>query len=149
MIDRERLEEMRVFAREVREDLERREAEDPLGAFELAHPRAAPPALVFKVTDNAAVKRELEDGGQFAHRSKIVTSDGQVPPFSDEQIDIIAKVIAELRAEFQDVVRERVAVLEGKLELLTTLLQSKAVLDLPALPELKNGHRHDAGQPGR
>jgi hypothetical protein len=133
-MDPERLAEMRAYAAEVREDLERREAEDPLGAFELNQMRrAGPPALVFKVTDNAAVGCELESIGQ------IVQCDDRAP-FTYEQTEIMAVVIAELRAELQAEVaatlaplRERCARLEGQLTMLTTMLgaEESRAIDAP------------------
>jgi hypothetical protein len=121
MIDPERLEQMRRFAAEMREDLERRQAEDPLGAFELQQmQRAGPPAMVFKTHDN-------EIG--FQNCNPIA----DVPPFSDEQTEIMAAVIAGLRQELQDAVdatiaplRERCARLEGQITMLTTMLGGDA-----------------------
>ena len=121
MIDPERLEQMRRFAADVHEDLEQREAEDPLAAFELQlRQRAGPPAMVFKVTETPS-ETAVENAGSFS------------APFSAEQTEIMAAVIAGLRQELQAEVdatiaplRERCARLEGQIAMLTTMLGGDA-----------------------
>jgi hypothetical protein len=52
---------------------------------------------------------------------------GEQPPFSDEQIDIVAQALADLRSEFQDAVApltEQVAVLQGQVNVLLSLIGS-------------------------
>ena len=52
---------------------------------------------------------------------------GEQPPFSDEQIDIAAQALADLRSEFQDAVApltEQVAVLQSQVSVLTNLIGS-------------------------
>ena len=61
------------------------------------------------------------------------------PPFDDDQIDIIATVIAELRQDMQAMVdaalaplRERIASIEGQLTVLMTLLGADASRSIEA-----------------
>jgi hypothetical protein len=63
------------------------------------------------------------------------TNDGDVepPPFNDEQMDIIAAALAETKMDLQAriddataTLSQRLAVLEGKLDLLTNLLGNKS-----------------------
>jgi hypothetical protein len=78
-----------------------------------------PPAIVHKTRDNANVFD--------------VPDNGSPPPFDDLQIDIVATVIAEIRAETQDAIdaavaplQQRVAVLEGQVSMLVALLGADA-----------------------
>ena len=55
------------------------------------------------------------------------------PPFDDDQIDIVARVIAEIRDETQDAIdaalaplQQRIAVLEAQVSMLVTLLGGDA-----------------------
>jgi hypothetical protein len=57
--------------------------------------------------------------------------DEQPPQFSDDQIDVLAQALVDLRSEFQSMVddaisplRERLAWLEGEMGMLTTLLSN-------------------------
>ena len=96
MVDRERLEQMRAFADEVRADLEKRELEDPLGALELQQ-RAAirPPPVVFKTTETS----RAEPPGNLPEVDQA--------PFDDLQIDVLASAIAQLRQDL-DVTADKV-----------------------------------------
>jgi hypothetical protein len=103
MVDRERL-----------ADLEQREREEPVGQMEAISEiqnlkNQADTPVVFKTTDNALVDPRGND-----------TTCVDQPPFSHEQSEILAAVIATLRQELRrepDVTAAllvRVATLEGK-----------------------------------
>jgi hypothetical protein len=128
MIDRDKLLEMRRNADEIARDLEARERlafDDPIAGHDdlmaaLSPPirKSAMPVLVHKSRDNARVMPRQLDAG-----------DDLPPPFTDEQMDIIAEVIAQTRADCQDMIddalaplRQQLAVLQGQLDVLMTLL---------------------------
>ena len=84
-----------------------------------------PPPVVYKDRDNDTVLN--------------VPDNAVAPPFDDLQIDIVATVIAELRAETQAAIdaavaplQQRIAMLEGQVQMLTTLLGGDASRSLEA-----------------
>jgi hypothetical protein len=119
-LDEEYLRELRAQAAEVRADLEARELEDPMAAHEevMAATRSMP-AVIHKTLPNARVAPPSLD------------DDGEPPSFNDDQVEQLASVLSEFRSDLLQAVdeamtplRERIAVLEGKLDLLTILLGS-------------------------
>jgi hypothetical protein len=103
MVDPERLAEMRAYAAEVREDLERRE-QDPANWPEL---RRDAPQMIFKTHDNASVYANAAPAS---------------PLNNDELIDTIAETLAEEGDEIRREFEARIAKLEGQIEMLTSLL---------------------------
>jgi hypothetical protein len=128
MIDAEKLREMRAFAAEVREDLAMRELaaeEDHAQIMATTAATRASPAMIYKVKPDARVRRQVID--------EPGDSTDDVPPFSDEQVDVVAQVIADLRTEMRGdcqamidaalaPLRERIASIEGSLSTLIDLL---------------------------
>jgi hypothetical protein len=89
------------------------------------------PPIVYKVHDAG-----ISDGGYGSDGISIGYDD---PPFTDEQIDIVAQALAqsrtEVRTEMQELadllaaIRERVATIEGQLSVLMALLGSNSRTD--------------------
>jgi hypothetical protein len=112
-IDPDYLDQLRANAEAVRADLEEREANDP---------QLHVPEIVHK-TNMDARRVLLSDDGD-------TNGDDDVPPpLTDEQMDIIAQVLAQMRMDFQAAIedataplRERIATLEGQISILTSLL---------------------------
>jgi hypothetical protein len=104
-MDKEYLERLRAQAAEVRADLAEREANETI------MPTRSMPAVIHKTIADARVVAPPAD---------------ELPPeFSDDQLDIIAGALAEIRQDFRDQmeaalapIRERVAFLEGQLSIL-------------------------------
>lgn len=126
-LDADYLAELRASAAEVRADLEERERlfdADPEGMHDAVMAATRP--------------RELPHVGQLVHKE---FSGRQLPgrtlpgdandddPMTADQIEIISMVLAEVTIEFQNAIadaaaplRERIAVLEGQLSMLTNLI---------------------------
>jgi hypothetical protein len=125
MIDSAFLAVLRAQADEVRRDLAERERmvdADPIAAHDevMRATRPLMPSIIHKINDNALI---LPDD------SSDTNDDVEPPMFSDEQLDVLAQAMAEINLGIQTriedatlALRERIAVLEGKLDLLTMLL---------------------------
>jgi hypothetical protein len=122
MVDADYLEQLRADADEVRKDLAEREQTfdddyDPIASHDavMAATRSLPPAVVHKT--HVTPPRQFD---------RMDSNNDQEPPlFSDEQLDVVAEVLGEFRGELRneiDVLKERIANLEGQLSMLTTLL---------------------------
>jgi hypothetical protein len=95
------------------------------------------PSIVYKVRDAG-----ISDSGNGSDEFSIGYDDQ--PPFTEEQIDIVARALAQSRTEVSTemqeladsfaAIRERVATIEGQLSVLMTLLggDSKAVKTVEA-----------------
>jgi hypothetical protein len=112
-IDPAYLEQLRANAEEVRADLEEREANDP---------QLHVPEIVHKTTMDARVLPNDDDGNGNG-------DDPIPPPLTDEQMDIIAQVLAQMRMDFQAAIddaiaplRDRIATLEGSINTLMAML---------------------------
>ena len=138
-LDAEYLEELRANADAVRADLEEREANgshvthfDPEAEHDaiMAATRVPMPAIVHKTIEGkCAAPRIFNDNNN---------GDDQPSTFTAEQIEQLADVLAEFsmqfRMELEDTIdnavaplRSRIAVLEGQLSMLTSLLGEKAI----------------------
>jgi hypothetical protein len=108
MIDREKLREMRAFADECREDLERRELEDP----DLSVPvtREAP-QVIRKITNNATEVME---------RTSVASLDSARQMTDDDLAWAFAEQRNDMRKEFE----ARIAVLEARIDTLVAVLGS-------------------------
>ena len=130
-MDPEYLAQLRANAAEVRADLESREHHQRLleGDPQVQHDAimeatrvvrtTVVPEVVYKTHDNAVV------------RQRTISNADDVPPFADDQIDVLAEVLVQLREELQTMVdaavaplREKIANLEGQISVLTALLGS-------------------------
>ena len=118
-------EQLRQSSRELREDIERREM--------------VMPAIVYKVLDNSPAEDPAPLNG---YKSP---DEPEPPPFSDEQMDIIAATLAglreEMRAEFADtlaVMREKLARCEGMLLGMLGGEQSDRSLEVTSKPKPKS-----------
>jgi hypothetical protein len=121
VINPEYLEQLRKQAQEVREDLERRQAnathEDIMAATDVD--------IVRKTMDNALVYKTVDDA--------LVDTSREVPLFTDAQIDIIAVALADTRIGFRDAIAsliERVAALEAQVN---TLLETRSIPKLTVM----------------
>ena len=140
VIDPDYLEHLRAQAAEVRADLEERELrgtngtppfDDPeadhdfiMQATRPARQRAAMPEIIHKTNENARVL--LPDDGN--------GDDPIIPPtFTEEQLDVLAQVLSQIRMEFQATIddaiaaataplRDRIATLEGSINTLMAML---------------------------
>jgi hypothetical protein len=140
-IDAEYLEELRARAAEVRADLEEREAlaEDDHDAIMAKCRRvilkrfdstgSGDPVLVHKVRADARVPTDTGVSDELSHLGQLEEIATDAPPFTDEQVDIISMALAMMRQEYKGIaeaavapLRERVATLEGSIDMLMTLL---------------------------
>jgi hypothetical protein len=114
VIDPDRLAQMRAFADEVRDDLERRELEDgPVLDQPPQETRSEP--VIYKVIDSSG------NGGSIAEPAALLTSD----EIADAVAQALADVEADMRAEFEAALaplRERLAAMEARIETLLALL---------------------------
>jgi hypothetical protein len=135
-IDAEYLEKLRAYAAEVRADLAERQA----AAAEDHEAIMAQSREVLKRFDLDLVYKTNNNSSSEPRGSELIRGVSQPPltdqpftddpaPFTDEQIDVIATVIAEMRREFRDIadaatasLRERIASLEGANDMLMTML---------------------------
>jgi hypothetical protein len=76
-----------------------------------------------------------------------VPFDDDAPPLTDDQIEILADVLAQIRIEFRDTIddaiaplRERIAVLEGQISILTSLLGSDSSRSFEASETIRRLH---------
>jgi hypothetical protein len=145
VIDAEYLAQLRANAEEVRADLQERELvvyhhfEDPEAVHEEIMAATQPPMpTIVRKTNESPRRQAISSDGENTRRRVILVPDDdsdngdndQLPPiFNDEQTDALADVIADLRMEFQATVddaiaplRERIAVLEGKLDMLVSMV---------------------------
>ena len=114
---------MNAMTQEESERLERLLEDDPLVAHD-AIMRATRPSMPMIV-------RKEYSGRQPPLPSVADNGDEQPLQFSDDQIDVLAQALVDLRSEFQSMVddaisplRERLARLEGEMAMLTTLLSN-------------------------
>jgi hypothetical protein len=123
-MDPDRLAEMRAYAEEIREELAEREAaaENDPDLF-MMKTREVPSALVYKTRMNAPRQRDTN----FAN--ELQNSDDDQPEFTDGQMDIVATVLAQVFTENETAIkaavaplREKIALMEGQLSALMTLL---------------------------
>lgn len=135
MIDRDYLEILRANAEAVRADLEERESLLDEGDPQLAHEAildATRPPMPTVVHKTMVGKVQVEKRSQLRFPNDD-NGDDLPPPFTDEQIELLADTLAEFRMDFrmelQDMIeaavaplRDRIATLEGKLDMLTNLL---------------------------
>jgi hypothetical protein len=112
MVDPERLAEMRRYAAEIRADLERRELEDPV--FDVPQLRSAP-EMIFKTTENASAYAAAEPASQQ------LDSDDIADAIAEALLDASEDMQTEIRAVVTPL-RERIAVLEGQVATLLTVL---------------------------
>jgi hypothetical protein len=106
MVSPERLAEMRAFADEIRDDLELRLEQSP---FDLPpEVTREAPAIIHKVTDNSAYH----------------SAEPASPLNNDVLIDAIVEALAETRADMRREFEARIAMLEGQVTALLTLLGS-------------------------
>jgi hypothetical protein len=103
MIDRQKLLEMRANAEEVRQDLERREIEDP--NLDIPVMREAP-----QVIRKVHYENHETENGAFPHQARQMTDDDLAWMFAQERIDV--------RKEFE----AEIAELRGKVDALLTVL---------------------------
>ncbi len=108
-MDPEYLAQLRANAAEVRADLESREHHQRLleGDPQVQHDAimeatrvvrtTVVPEVVYKTHDNAVV------------RQRTISNADDVPPFADDQIDVLAEVLVQLREELQTMVDAAVA----------------------------------------
>ena len=131
MIDKEYLQQLRDNAAEVRADLEERAhmctfADDP----EAMHDEVMEATRVLRSTGSQLVHKTME--GKIGI-PKFSNGDGDAPPFTDLQNEVLADAIAQIRMELQDTIasaiadavaplRDRIANLEGQISMLTALL---------------------------
>ena len=133
VIDKEYLEQLRAQADEIRNDLAEREARDAEDHDAIMATcvvqKAGGPAfsgqLVHKTIVDARVypsKQLIDDYGDQP------SSFDDQPPFTDDQIDIVATVIAQIRTDMQNTIddavgplRERIAMLEGQVNMLVAM----------------------------
>jgi hypothetical protein len=131
-IDPDYLEQLRANAAEVRADLEEREAKDCAHSF--LDPLAEHDAIMQATrTMPPTIHKTNMDA-----RRVLLSDDGNgngdpepPPPLSDEALDILAQVLAQIRLDFQAAIEDavaplnqRIAVLEGQISILTSLLSS-------------------------
>jgi hypothetical protein len=128
-IDADYLDELRANAEQIREDLAAREQ-----AAETDHDavmasvslftvnKLAPSSFVYKTKDDARVKQDILDiDGD---------SNGDEPPlFNDEQLDVLAQMIVDIRQDVRDMIddavaplKERIASLEGSINMLMAMI---------------------------
>jgi hypothetical protein len=120
-LDEEYLAELRAQADAVRRDLEERELQDPIAAHEtIMQATKSMPVIIHKTNAQARVMAPPP-----------LNNDDEPPSFNDDQVEQLASVLAEFRSDLLQAVdaalaplQERIAVVEGKLEMLTTLLGS-------------------------
>jgi hypothetical protein len=150
VIDPDYLEQLRIQAAEVRADLEEREANnrstgflDPIAEHDAimeatrpARQRAAP-ELIHKTNMNARVLPNDDDGNG---------DDPIIPPtFTDEQMDLIATVLAEqsmqVQARIDDAVaplNQRIVALEAQISTLMSMLNdSNRSIETPKLVHVR------------
>jgi len=137
-IDPDYLAALRAQADEVRADLEEREFagasnfHDPEAAhdFIMQTTRLPMPSLIHKANTDARVLLPEDNGN------------GEEPlPLTDEAIDILAQVLAQIRIDFQSAIddavaplRDRIIALEAQISLLTNLLNdSSRSIETPKL----------------
>jgi hypothetical protein len=128
VIDPDYLATLRAQADDVRADLKEREFAgasnfgDPEAEHEavMAATRTPMPAIIHKTNMDAGRVLLTDDGDN---------GDTEPPPLTDEQMDILAQVLAQIRLDFQsaidDVVaplKDRILTLEAQISLLTNLL---------------------------
>ena len=109
------------FIEQVRDDLDVENLlDDPVGNHDkiMGLTRVSVPAVVHKKF--VGKQSPFDDDNN---------NDGDLPIFTDEQIDVIAAGLAELRMEFQSAIddatsalRDRIISLEAKVDLLTSLI---------------------------
>jgi hypothetical protein len=121
MVDREKLAEMRAYTAEIREDLERRQLEDPF--LDAPQMRSAPP-VVFKTRDNANAYAAAE------------------PLNTDDIADAVAEALAEEGDEIRREFEARIAKLEGQIETLLSVLGS----DPSRAKAVRKGLQHNGSQ---
>ena len=140
-IDPDYLAALRAQAAEVRADLEEREANcrstgilDPIADHENIMAATRPEI----VRQRTIVRKTNEDARVLPNDD----GDYETPPLTDEQIDIIAQVLAQLRMEFQAAIddtaaplRERISALEGQVSTLMAML-SDSNRSIEAVPKL-------------
>jgi hypothetical protein len=127
MVDLDYLEQLRANAADIRADLEERERlleENPQAVHDeiIAATRPPMPAIVHKT-------RGFFDNDDDTNGDDTINGDNQIPPFNDDQTEVLADVLAQIRLEFQDTIndaiaplRERVSILEGQVTTLLSLL---------------------------
>jgi hypothetical protein len=124
-MDPERLAEMRAYTAEIREDLERRQLEDPF--LDVPQMRSAPP-VVFKTHDNGSAYAAVEPAS---------------PPLNNDDIaDAVAEALAEEGDEIRREFEARIAAIEGQLSALLTLLGA----DPSRAKAVRKGLQHNGSQ---
>jgi hypothetical protein len=120
MIDLQFLVRLRAQADEIRRDLAAREATQTHEEV-MAATRVPLPVVIYKQYEGDQLPLDTNN------------EDTEPVPFTDEQMDVIASVLAQIQLGIQTRVedatlalRERVTVLEGKLDLLANLLGTKS-----------------------
>ena len=136
-MDPEYLEQLRAEADEIRQDLAEREARDLedddaiMAATRVVQKGGRPPflgQLVYKTNDDAKVARRASFDDNY--------DDEPSPLFDDQQMDIVATVIAMVRTDMQNSIddavgplRERIATLEGQVNMLMSLLAGDKTIE--------------------
>ena len=129
-MDPEYLAQLRANAAEVRADLEEREHYQRLLQLdpEVAHDAIMEATRVLRNTVPEIVYKTIENARPSDNST---TNADDIPPFADDQIDVLAEVLVQLREELQTMVdaaiaplREKIANLEGQISVLTALLGS-------------------------
>jgi hypothetical protein len=134
MVDADYLAALRAQAAEVRADLEEREANYPVPGNSdpeaehdniMAATRIPMPSIIHKTNMDARVLLDPDDGNG--------NGDNEPLPLTDEQIDIFAQVLAQIRKDFQAAIddataplRDRIVALEAQISLLTNLLNDSS-----------------------
>jgi hypothetical protein len=112
-IDPAYLEQLRANAEAVRADLEEREANDP---------QLYVPEIIHKINEDARVLLSDDGNGNG-------NGDPEPPPLTDEALDVLAQVLAQIKLDIQSAIddavaplRDRIIALEAQISLLTNLL---------------------------
>jgi hypothetical protein len=119
-LDRDHLERLRQEAQEVREDLAEREAAAAASDHDAV---MASTREVLKKFDTTQLVRKVNAEARVLSRADDPVDDA--PPFDDAQIDGLADMMVQVGDMIADAtgdLRDRVAALEGKMDMLASLL---------------------------
>jgi hypothetical protein len=140
VIDQEYLERLRAQAQEIREDLEERELRCK---DDLEHIMAVTAPLTRSEPLTTIVHKTIDNARQYDMPEDMPVYDAALP-FSEEQMDAMAQVIADLRTDIQGMIdqanaplRERIAMLEGQVNTLLQMLGGDTNKSIPRLSVMK------------